>query len=520
MSKLKEYIVTTEGLEVTDSVWDDLTNEGSSLETIPNRAVEVLNERAINARNTTYLLTEEEAKNLKEDPRIQDVANLEEFVPAKFAFQGGTFDKTSTPTGEKQNWGLLRHISATNVFGTSTAYPGGTYDYVLDGTGVDIVIIDSGIQADHPEFQDSLGASRVQQINWFTASGVGGTMPTGHYTDYDGHGTHVAATVAGKTFGWAKNAHIYSIKLDGLQGSSDPNSGISYSNAFDCILGWHLAKTNQRPTILNNSWGFIVFWQTAGTDFLTFDGVTTYPVTGGVYRETSWSAALKDTSKGLIGQQISGTEYMFPYKITSVDADVEQLIDAGIIVCTSAGNNGMKHDVLGGADYNNYVTATGLSNYYYHRGGSPHSGNSPGIEVGATGLNFVSSTEAKSAYSDTGPGVDIYAAGDRIISAISNTNAYGSNSSYYIDSNYKQHLLSGTSMASPQVAGICALLKQVHSDWTPQQVKSWVVNNAKDVLYSTGEDNDYANSASILGGAQKLAYTPMTGQLVYKILEV
>jgi subtilisin family serine protease len=520
MSELKEYAVTTQGLEDTDSVWDDLTTEGSPVETIPNRVVEVTNERAINTRNTTYLLTEEEAQKLKEDSRVQDVTNLEEFVPIKFAFQDGTFDKTSTVAGEKQNWGLLRHISATNVFGTSTADPGGTYDYVLDGTGVDIVIIDSGIQANHPEFQDASGASRVQQINWFTASGVGGTMPTGHYTDYDGHGTHVAATVAGKTFGWAKNAHIYSIKLDGLQGSSDPNSGISYSNAFDCILGWHLAKTNGRPTILNNSWGFIVFWETAGTDSLSFDGVTTYPVTGGVYRGTPWSAALKDTSKGLIGQQISDTKYVFPYKITSADADIEQLIDAGIIVCTSAGNNGMKHDVLGGTDYNNYVTATGLSNYYYHRGSSPHSGSNPGLEVGSTGLDFVSSTEAKSAYSGTGPGVDIYAAGDRIISAMSSTNAYGSNSPYYIDSNYKQHLLSGTSMACPQVAGICALLKQVHLDWTPQQVKSWVVNNAKDVLYSTGEDNDYANSTSILGGVQKLAYMPMSGQLVYRILEV
>ena len=520
MSELKEYAVTTQGLEDTDSVWDDLTTEGSPVETIPNRVVEVANERAINTRNTTYLLTEEEAQKLKEDPRVQDVANLEEFVPIKFAFQDGTFDKTSTVAGEKQNWGLLRHISATNVFGTSTADPGGTYDYVLDGTGVDIVIIDTGIQANHPEFQDSSGTSRVQQIDWFTASGVGGTMPTGHYTDYDGHGTHVAATAAGKTFGWAKNAHIYSIKLQGLEGPSDPNSGISYSNAVDCILGWHLAKTNGRPTILNNSWGFIVYWETAGTDFLTFDGVTTYPVTGGVYRGTAWSAALKDTSKGLIGQQIGATEYMFPYKVTSVDADIEGLIDAGIIVCTSAGNNGMKHDVLGGTDYNNYVTATGLSNYYYHRGSSPHSGSNPGLEVGATGLNFVSSTEAKSTYSDTGPGVDIYAAGDRIISAMSSTNVYGSNSSYYIDSNYKQHLLSGTSMASPQVAGICALLKQVHPDWTPQQVKSWVINNAKNVLYSTGEDNDYANSASILGGVQKLAYMPMSGQLVYRILEV
>jgi subtilisin family serine protease len=516
----KEYVVTAPNLETTDSLWDDLVKDGSTSETIPERSVEVADERPINKKNTTYLLTKEEAELLKQDPRVIDVFDISEFAVGKFAFQEGNFNKNTTTTGEKQNWGLLRHILETNTFGTSVDDPGGTYNYVLDGTGVDVVIIDSGIQADHPEFQDSSGASRVKQINWFTASGVGGTMPTAHYTDYDGHGTHVAATVAGKTFGWAKNADIYSIKLEGLQGASDPNSGISYSNAFDCILGWHLAKTNGRPTILNNSWGFIVYWETAGTDFLTFDGVTTYPVTGGVYRGTAWSAALKDTSKGLIGQQINDTKYKFPYKITSVDTDVEGLINAGIVVCSSAGNSGMKHDVLGGTDYNNYITATGLSNYYYHRGSSPHSGSNPGIEVGSTGLDFVSSTEAKSTYSDTGPGVDIYAAGDRIISAMSNVNAYGSNSSYYIDSNYKQHLLSGTSMASPQVAGMCALVKQVHPDWTPYQVKGWMVDNAKNVLYSTGENNDYTVSASILGGVQKMAYMPMSGQLVYRISEV
>ena len=75
-------------------------------------------------------------------------------------------------------------------------------------------------------------------------------------------------------------------------------------------------------------------------------------------------------------------------------------------------------------------------------------------------------------------------------------------------------------MASPQVAGMCALLKQVHPDWTPYQVMSWMVNNAKNLLYSTGEDNDYTVSASVLGGAQKIAYMPMSGQLVYRISEV
>ena len=45
----------------------------------------------------------------------------------------------------------------------------------MDGTGVDIVIQDSGLQVDHPEFNDANGVSRVQQIDWFSASGVTGS---------------------------------------------------------------------------------------------------------------------------------------------------------------------------------------------------------------------------------------------------------------------------------------------------------------------------------------------------------
>ena len=86
--------------------------------------------------------------------------------------------------------------------------PGVNYNYVLDGTGVDVVIIDTGIQPDHPEFQDANGVSRVKQINWYEASGQSGVQPANFYRDTDGHGTHVAGTVAGKTYGWAKNANI------------------------------------------------------------------------------------------------------------------------------------------------------------------------------------------------------------------------------------------------------------------------------------------------------------------------
>lgn len=515
MDVLHPYTVTTEGIEDTDSLWDDLLSSSSTLETIPDRVVEVLNERAINPRNTTYLLTEAEAQKLKEDSRVVDVANIEVLVPTKFAFQDGAFNKTTTSAGEKQNWGLLRHTSATNVFGTSTADPGGTYDYVLDGTGVDVVIIDSGIQADHPEFQDANGVSRVQQINWFTASGVPGTMPTAHYTDYDGHGTHVAGTVAGKTFGWAKNANIYSIKLSGLQGATDPNGGISVFDAFDCVLGWHNAKTNGRPTVINNSWGYNIFWDTS-LNQMSQNLVNYFSITGGSYRGTVWAGTTKDNTKGHTGEQKGANLYAFEYNLPSIDADVSLLIAAGVIVCNAAGNSGMKADVLGGVDYNNFITVTSLGTIYYHRGSSPNCGSDNGFDVGSMGTAFVSTTEARSSFSVCGPNVDVYAAGQNIMSATSSTNVY-SGSTYYLNASYKQLVISGTSMASPQVAGICALLKQVFPTWTPSQIKRWILANSQSILYTTGLANDYTSTLSVQGGDIKIINMPMKGQKKYII---
>ena len=134
-------------------------------------------------------------------------------------------------------------ISPTNPYTSNTVT--GDFTYTLTGEGVDVVIMDSGIQADHPEFQDANGNTRVQQIDWYAASGLTGTMSTGHYTDYDGHGTHCAGIAPGKTYGWAKNARIYAVKLAGLEGTSDPNNGIPITDAFDIIKEWHKRKKAQ-----------------------------------------------------------------------------------------------------------------------------------------------------------------------------------------------------------------------------------------------------------------------------------
>jgi subtilisin family serine protease len=515
----KIYTVTTSGIEDTDSIWDDLLSSGDTPETIPDRVVEVADERPINKRNTSYFLTEEEATALKEDPRVEDVVDMLLFTPSKHAFQDTLFDKTSTSTGTKSNWGLLRHVSATNNFGSSTSDPGGTYNYVLDGTGVDVVIIDSGIQKDHPEFTDSNGISRVKEINWFTASGIAGAMPAGHYTDYDGHGTHVAGTVAGKTFGWAKNADIYSIKLSGLQGTSDPNGGISVENTMDCILGWHNAKTNGRPTVINNSWGYNIYWNTAQNSLTLSGSAPYYAITGGSYRGTAWSGSTRDTAKGHTGALVSENVYGFPYRVSSVDADISSLINAGIIVCNSAGNDNMKIDLeTGGLDSDNYITSNTLGNIYYHRGGSPHVGSGDGFQVGSLSTSVTGSLENKSGFSNAGAGVKIYAAGSNIISSMSNTNSGNTNFAYFDNASYKQEIYSGTSMASPQIAGLCALLLQAFPSWTPYQVNKWIIYNSKPILYGTGQTNDYTSTLSVFGGTQNIVYMLLNGQKPYQML--
>src|SRR5438270_7481589 len=61
--------------------------------------------------------------------------------------------------------------------------------YALDGTGVGIALIDSGV-ADHPDLHDSAGASRVIYNQSFVAGNASAV-------DAYGHGTHIAGILAG-----------------------------------------------------------------------------------------------------------------------------------------------------------------------------------------------------------------------------------------------------------------------------------------------------------------------------------
>ncbi|NBX33526.1 MAG: hypothetical protein EBR07_12505, partial [Planctomycetes bacterium] len=127
-------------------------------------------------------------------------------------------------------WGL-RRISQANGLAPAFAPCG------ADGTGVTMVIIDSGINPDHAEF-----AGRVQQVkNFYPGAGSNGGR------DIQGHGTHVAGCAAGATTGPAPGASIISLAVTNA-------AGIYADSTAVAALNWIVIPGNvQLPAVVNMS---------------------------------------------------------------------------------------------------------------------------------------------------------------------------------------------------------------------------------------------------------------------------
>ena len=518
MSEREHIVSVNRGVDLVAFNQEMIATTGAG--SIPSRTVGVANPRATNIRSTHYMLTDAEAETLKADPRVFGVDLLPELDPnTGIGFdtvQSGNFTKTTLDRGDFLNWGMRRVNEEVNIY-TGVNPTAGGYGYTLDGTGVDVVIVDSGIQADHPEFQDADGVSRVQQIDWFTASGVAGTMPTSHYTDYHGHGTHVAGTAVGKTYGWAKNAKIYAVKLAGLQGSADPNGGISAASMADVIIGWHNAKGvdattgYKRPTVVNHSWGYLRGYNT----------VTNLTYRGAVKTGTDIDTPAKRNAFGLYpasGAQIGAT-YATNLRLSSIDADVQLMIDAGIHVCIAAGNRSHKIDVSTGDDFSNFIAAN-TGSVEYQKGSSP-SDDEAHIVGNIDSTVHAGGLEQKAVSSETGPGVSVYAPGTDIMSAMSTTNAFGANTTsnpYPANATFLINNISGTSMASPQIAGMISLWLQLNPGATPAQGLAFVNATSKTAqVYDTASTVDYTDTRSLLGSTNRFAFNKFNSNVQLRI---
>jgi aqualysin 1 len=255
----------------------------------------------------------------------------------------------TTATQSNATWGLDRIDQRSRPLN-------GTYVYTNTGSGVTAYIIDTGIRYTHNEF-----GSRAS----FGYDSFGGNG-----SDCNGHGTHVAGTVGGTTYGVAKGVALVAVRVLDCGGSG------SWSGV---IAGMDWVTANHRkPAVANMSLG------------------------GGAN--------------------------------SSVDAAARRMIAAGVATAIAAGNGN-----IGGV-------AQDACKY------------SPARVTEAMTIGSTTSTDAKSSWSNFGNCIDWFAPGSSITSA-------------WYQSNTQTHTISGTSMATPHVAGVAALYLQSNSSASPQTVR-------------------------------------------------
>src|SRR5262249_12982715 len=113
----------------------------------------------------------------------------------------------------------------------------GTYTYTATGAGVTAYIIDTGIRFTHTQF----GGRAVTGFDAVTSGG--------RAADCNGHGTHVAGTVGGSTYGVAKQVRLVAVRVLGCNGSGTTAGVIA---GIDWVTGNHQAG---QPAVANMSLG-------------------------------------------------------------------------------------------------------------------------------------------------------------------------------------------------------------------------------------------------------------------------
>lgn len=503
MSEEKKAVVTLHKGVNSEEFLDNMTTTFGS-DSIPARSVTIYNEKLDSISNFDFVLTKEEAETLKNDSRVRDVrwgTKAENgLIPMHNVTEPTrTHTRDNTVNNAHFPWAFAECTSPVSRYngGTTATY---THAYNLDGTGVDVVVQDSGIEVGHPEWltRDG-GTTRLKQIDWPVESGLSGSYTQGaaHYTDQFGHGTHCASTSAGKLYGWANNADIYAIKIF-------DTDAYGVSASFNMIRGWHNLKKNDRPTIVNMSWGY----------FGTYTNIT-----GGNWRGTTWTGTSTEAQYGMIQRNLYGGLYTHPLRVTSVDSDMEDCIDDGVILIASAGNAAHKMDLSTGLDYNNYWTSSTLGNRYYHQGGTPQA-TANVICTGAIDYEYTGSQERSADFSEKGPRVSIFAPGYAVQAAIPTGATLDQNSTTHPDNaSYKIRKLQGTSMAAPQVTGILATLLQARPSYKQAECLAWIQDQAtNNRLFdpTTGTPStDYQNLRALQGANNKYLQTPFVSGLKY-----
>lgn len=250
------------------------------------------------------------------------------------------------------------------------------------GQDVDVAVLDTGIDAAHPDFGGRIAA---------TASFV----PGQDVTDRHGHGTHVASTIAGT-----------GAASDGKEKGVAPGADL------------HIGK------VLDDDGNGQDSWILAGMEWAARD------------------QHAKVISMSLGSGPTDGTDPMS-------QAVNELSAETGALFVIAAGNSGP----------------------------DPYSVSAPGAADAALTVGAVDGADRLASFSSRGPRVgdsalkpDLTAPGVDVLAARSQYAPEGEGS--YLT-------MSGTSMATPHVAGAAALLARTHPDWNGQQLKDALVSTTK-----------------------------------------
>ena len=499
----KEYIVTLYRKEDLEKFYNEM-----KLTNFP-----LVKKRPL-SRNTHYMMTEEQAEQLRQDPRVWGVEAVDSFKFARQSVNNEPYNLTgnfwkddtvapATVSSTDFQWGHLHCAGDQAQRGKGVYGPissGGTYESVNtsvdvfnNGRNVDVVIVDDSVSYDSKEWESPTqpGVSRFVQYQWFNelnsiVSSIdddGQTLPTGTIT-YDTnaaipqyHGIHVTGTSCGQHYGWAREANIYNIAVTSTWPSGQSLGGLLI---FDYLRAFHLNKpinpaTGYRnPTISNHSYGSIIYMPQKGVDG---NGDPIYrldlgDVTSVFYRGVSYSSSNPNpsgwTEAGL--EADCGVRFglsAYPGYSSAIAADVQDAIDDGVVVIGAAGNDNLLIAEVGDQDYNNVLSVSGVGSFYYNRGGAPNTPDSGAINVGALSKQ---ADFRRSTYTMFGPAIDIFAPGDNILSAFSSA---GLADSKYGGSNYF-YPIQGTSMASPQVCGVIACIASSKTRFTQSDARGYL----------------------------------------------
>ena len=516
----REYVITLKDHTDLDTFYEDMETKGGP-KNIPKRAIPCHCRRPV-SRNTHYMLDESEADRIKTDPRVLAVelsfSEIGAQILPTWTQTSSLWNKSNTVSSSHKNWGLIRCINGTPSseiipqWGSNgTTNISGTIQTTSSGKNVDVVIVDGSFEPKHPEFAqnvDGTGPARAIQYNWFALNSLvnGSQNSTYDYAPYvtqddsltanNDHGAHVAGIACGNTVGWARDATIYSI--------NPYSTAASPTNDFlDYIKVWHTNKpinplTGKRnPTITNHSYGVYIVIPITQLLLVSFRGV-------------QYSAPFTESQLESYGINVTNNNAYIPYRSAAIENDLLDLINLGVIVVGAAGNEYTKISETGDIDYNNFLITQSAGGLYYQRGSISAAGNIICVGSISTLIN-----ESKSEFSNPGPRVDVYAPGNLIMSSVnSNTGVNVGDSRNTV---YRLTKKSGTSMASPQVAGILACLAEQWPRLSQADAQEYITTVAKDDQIYDTETNLLTDYLSLQGGPNKFLYyrkeRVLTGQV-------